>query len=130
MLKTSDWQFLKFVFDALARVGMVFISKTLLEMIITRREHIKKQREHSVKQKEQDLQKQLIVMQQFTDKQLYDKEKFTRPFKELPMLSKLTKDKSLKTLLLVPMVFQTLLVLKRKTPVLKRKDNRLYRLLL
>ena len=33
-----------FVIVALARAGMVFISKELLEMIISQREHIKKQR--------------------------------------------------------------------------------------
>ena len=58
----------QFVLVALASAGMVFISKGLLEIIISRREHIKKQKENSARQKELDLQTKLMVMQQSTDK--------------------------------------------------------------
>ena len=53
----------QFVLVALARAGMIFISKKLLEMIIAKREFIRKQREHSAKQKELDLELKLKVMQ-------------------------------------------------------------------
>ena len=63
----------QFVLVALARAGMVVISKHLLEMIISKREYIRKQREHSARQKALDLEEKLKVMQQSTDKQLDDK---------------------------------------------------------
>ena len=64
---------------------MVFISKGLLEIIISRREHIKKQKENPARQKELDLQTKLTVMQQSTDKQLDEKVsgKNVRLFQEL-----------------------------------------------
>ena len=64
----------QFVLVALARAEMVFMSKALLEMISTSREHIKKQKEHSAKQRNKICKKKkLIVMQQSTDKQLDDR---------------------------------------------------------
>ena len=63
----------QFVLVALARAGMIVISKNLLEMIIAKREYIRKQRENSAKQKALDLEQKLKVMQQSTDKQLDDK---------------------------------------------------------
>ena len=75
----------QFVLVALARADMI-ISKHLLEMIISKREYIRKQREHSARQKALDLEEKLKVMQQSTDKQLDDKisvEKLTRMFLKL-----------------------------------------------
>ena len=47
--------------------------ENLLEMIISKREYIRKQREHSARQKALDLEQKLKVMQQSTDKQPDDK---------------------------------------------------------
>ena len=63
----------QFVLVALARAGMVVISKHLLEILISRRELVKKQKENSAKQKALDLDQKLKVMQESTDKQLDDK---------------------------------------------------------
>ena len=60
----------QFVLVALERAGIIVISKNLLEMIITKRENIRKQREHSARQKEKDLEQKLQVMKKSTDKQL------------------------------------------------------------
>ena len=63
----------QFVLVALARARMIVISKHLLEMIITKREYLRKQRENTEKQKEVGLDAKLRVMQNSTDKQLDDK---------------------------------------------------------
>ena len=63
----------QFVLVALARAGMVIISKNLLEMIIAKREFLRKQREHTARQKKNDLEAKLKVMQKSTDQQLDDK---------------------------------------------------------
>jgi len=63
----------QFVLVALARAGMIVISKQLLEMIITKREYLRKQRENTEKQKRIELDDKLKVMQKSTDKQLDDK---------------------------------------------------------
>ena len=68
ILKNISPSVSQFVLVALARAGMVVISKHLLEMIITRREFVRKQKEHSAKQKALELDQKLKVMQESTDK--------------------------------------------------------------
>ena len=53
----------QFVLVALARAGMIFISKKILDKIIAKKEFIRKQREHSARQKEQNLEQKMKVMQ-------------------------------------------------------------------
>ena len=72
----------QFVLVALARAGMVVISKHLLEMIITKREYLRKQRENTEKQKELELESKLKV-KQTNELMIKLVEKLTRMFQKL-----------------------------------------------
>ena len=63
----------QYVLVALTRAGMVHTNKYLWEMIVTRREFVRKQRLNAEKQKETDLQAKLTQMQKSTSTQLDDK---------------------------------------------------------
>ena len=63
----------QYVLVALTRAGMVHTNKYLWELIITRREFIRRQRLNTEKMKENDLQAKLVQMQKSTDTQLDDK---------------------------------------------------------
>ena len=77
----------QFVLVALARAGMVVISKNLLEMIIMKREYLRKQKENTEKQKGLglELDDKLKVMQKSTTNNLMIRlvEKLTRMSIEL-----------------------------------------------
>ena len=63
----------QYVLVALTRAGMVHTNKYLWELIVTRREFVRKQRLNAEKQKEVDLQTKLTQMQKSTSTQLDDK---------------------------------------------------------
>ena len=65
----------QYVIVALTRAGIVQSSlfKYLLELIITKREFLRKQNENREKMKETDQKKRLIEMQKSTDEQLDDR---------------------------------------------------------
>ena len=73
------------VLVALARAGMIVISKHLLEMIITKREYLRKQKENTEKQKGLELDDKLKVMQNLQTNNLMIRlvEKLTRMSIEL-----------------------------------------------
>ena len=129
----------QFVLVALARAGMIVISKHLLEMIITKREYLRKQRENTEKQKRIELDDKLKEMQKSTDKQLDDKisgkidQNVHRTVRTIlstdlnPKAFKLTKrSKSRKILLLVLMVMNLLLALITKTRTQMEDKHRLF----
>ena len=65
---------------------MFVISKNLWELIITRREFVRKQKDNPAKQKALELDQKLKVMQESTDKLVLmtkSVENFTRMFRKL-----------------------------------------------
>ena len=116
----------QYVIVALARAGIVHSNKLIWEIIVTRRQFLRRQRQSAVKQKEDTLQKQLIQMQKSTEAQLEEtvsgKIDATVPNTVSAILStdltpnafKKSKDESLKKVHLFLIRMKTLLLIPKK----------------